>query len=232
MELNKIYNMDCLEGMREIPDKSVSMVLTDIPYGECSGFVLGGKNHSGLRQINKDNADYVAFSISDMANELMRVCSGSIYVFCGPNQFSEILNTFRNGGMTCRTCIWEKTNPSPMNGQHLWLSSVECCVFGRFPKATFNEFCKSSVWRYPCGQSNDHPTQKPVDLFRYIVRASSNLGDVILDPFMGSGTTAVAAIQEGRKFMGFEINKDYYDLANKRLRKLTGPFHIYGNIGV
>lgn len=129
MEINRIYNMDCLDGMKEIKDKSVSMVLTDIPYGECSGFVMGG-----FRQINKDKADYVDFSISDMANELIRVCSGSIYLFCGTTQFSEIIKTFRNGGMTCRICVWEKTNPSPMNGQHLWLSSVECCVFGRFQK--------------------------------------------------------------------------------------------------
>lgn len=232
MELNKIYNQDCLIGMQEIPDKSVSMVLTDIPYGECSGFVLGGKNHSGLRQINKDNADAVSFSISELVSELSRITRGSIYMFCGTEQVSDIIHEMRKNGLTTRLCIWEKTNPAPMNGQYTWLSSVECCVYARFPKATFNEFCKSSVWRYPCGQSNDHPTQKPVDLFRYIIRASSNLGDVILDPFMGSGTTAVAAIQEGRKFMGFEINKDYYDLANKRLRKLTGPFHIYGNLGV
>lgn len=227
MEINRIYNMDCLDGMKEITDKSVSMVLTDIPYGGCSGFVLGGKNHSGLRQINKDKADYVDFSISDMANELIRVCSGSIYVFCGANQLSEIFNTFRNGGMTCRTCVWEKTNPSPMNGQHLWLSSVECCVFGRFPKATFNESCKSSVWRYPCGSSKIHPTQKPIELFKRLILASSNEGDLILDPFSGSGTTAIACNQLRRNFIAFEKNEEYYKVSIKRFKEETSQISIF-----
>lgn len=222
MEINRIYNMDCLDGMKEITDKSVNMVLTDIPYGECSGFVMGS-----LRQINKDKADYVDFSISDMANELMRVCSGSIYVFCGANQFSEIINTFRNGGMTCRNCVWEKTNPSPMNGQHLWLSSVECCVFGRFPKATFNEFCKSSVWRYPCGSSKIHPTQKPIELFKRLILASSNEGDLILDPFSGSGTTAIACNQLRRNFIAFEKNEEYYKVSIKRFKEETSQISIF-----
>jgi site-specific DNA-methyltransferase (adenine-specific) len=222
MEINRIYNMDCLDGMKEIKDKSVSMVLTDIPYGECSGFVMGG-----FRQINKDKADYVDFSISDMANELIRVCSGSIYVFCGANQFSEIIKTFRNGGMTCRTCVWEKTNPSPMNGQHLWLSSVECCVFGRFPKATFNEYCKSSVWRYPCGSSKIHPTQKPIELFKRLILASSNEGDLILDPFSGSGTTAIACNQLRRNFIAFEKNEEYYKVSIKRFKEETSQISIF-----
>ena len=222
MEINRIYNMDCLDGMKEIKDKSVSMVLTDIPYGECNGFVMGG-----FRQINKDKADYVDFSISDMANELIRVCSGSIYVFCGENQFSEILNIFRNGGMTCRICVWEKTNPSPMNGQHLWLSSVECCVFGRFQKATFNEYCKSSVWRYPCGSSKIHPTQKPIELFKRLILASSNEGDLILDPFSGSGTTAIACNQLRRNFIAFEKNEEYYKVSIKRFKEETSQISIF-----
>ena len=227
MDLNKVYNMDCIKGLVEIPDKSVNMVLIDIPYGFVSH-----KIDNGLRRVNKDSADEVNFDMNTLLDELVRICYGSIYVFCGPIQFSYVAQGLIDRGMLMRTCLWGKTNPTPMNGQYTWLSSVECCVYARFPKATFNEFCKGTVWRYPCGQSNEHPTQKPVDLFRYLIRVSSNNGDTILDPFIGSGTTAIAAIQEGRKFIGFEINKDYYDLANRRLKKLTGPFHLYGNLGV
>lgn len=227
MDLNKVYNMDCIKGLVEIPDKSVNMVLTDIPYGFVSH-----KIDNGLRKVNKDSADEVNFDMDTLLDELVRICYGSIYIFCGPIQFSYVAQGLIDRGMLMRTRLWEKTNPTPMNGQYTWLSSMECCVYARFPKATFNEFCKGTVWRYPCGQSNEHPTQKPVDLFRYLIRVSSNNGDTILDPFIGSGTTAIAAIQEGRKFIGFEINKDYYDLANRRLKKLTGPFHIYGNLGV
>jgi len=226
MELNKIYNQDCLVGMQEIPDKSIPMILTDIPYGK-----LNDISESGMRKLKKGDADSVTFDLKELVNTLCKKATQTIYMFCSTEQVSTIRETMDANGMTTRLCIWEKTNPSPMNGEYLWLSSVECCVFGRFPKATFHEFCKSPVWHYPCGQSNEHPTQKPVDLFRYIIRTSSNHGDTILDPFMGSGTTAIAAIREGRKFMGFEISEQYYHLANKRLRQLTGPFHLFGNIG-
>lgn len=77
-----------------------------------------------------------------------------------------------------------------------------------------------------------HPTQKPVELLRYLIRTFTDPGDTILDNCMGSGTTAVAAVLEKRKFIGFETNKEYFDKANARLKKLTGPFRIYGNIGI
>lgn len=140
MEINRIYNMDCFEGMKAIDDKSIDLVLTDIPYGKCNG-----RNEGGIRKINKGDADEVSFSISELVAQLSCITRGSIYMFCGTEQVSIIREAMEDNGMTTRLCIWEKTNPSPMNGQHLWLSSVECCVFGRFPKATFNEFCKSSV---------------------------------------------------------------------------------------
>ena len=71
----------------------------------------------------------------------------------------------------------------------------------------------------------------PLDLFRYLVRVSSNPGDLVLDPFMGSGTTACAAAVEGRPFLGFELNPTFHQVANQRLRELTGPFKLYGDIG-
>lgn len=213
-------------GLFSIPDKSVPLVLTDIPYG-C----VSGRKEGGLRRINKDGADEVNFDLGELVDQVARVCSGSVYMFCGPNQVSRIYSGLVEHGLTCRTCFWEKTNPSPMNGEHLWLSSVECCIFGRWPKATFNEFCKSPVWRFPSGSSKIHPTQKPMDLFRYLVRVSSNPGDLVLDPFMGSGTTACAAAVEGRPFLGFELNPTFHQVANQRLRELTGPFKLYGDIG-
>lgn len=76
-----------------------------------------------------------------------------------------------------------------------------------------------------------HPTQKPLELMRYMVRTYSNPGDLVLDPFMGSGTTAVACVLEKRNFIGFELDENYFNLANKRLRDLTGPFKLYGDIG-
>jgi site-specific DNA-methyltransferase (adenine-specific) len=104
-----------------------------------------------------------------------------------------------------------------MNGEHLWLSGVECCVFGRKKGAKFHERCKNSVWRYPTVRGKIHPTQKPVDLFRYLIRTSSDPGDLILDPCIGSGTTAVAALAENRYFLGIERDEAFYRAAVERI---------------
>ena len=106
-----------------------------------------------------------------------------------------------------------------MNGDVIWLSGVELCVFGKKKGATYNYHCKNTVLRYPCGRSKVHPTQKPINLFRTLISASTKEGDVILDPFTGSGTTAIAAIKEKRHYIGMELNKEYYDIACERIKK-------------
>lgn len=213
IELDKIYNEDCLEGMKRIPDGSVDLVLTDIPYGEVN------RESNGLRTLDKEAADIVTFDLSELTQTLCRKTNGSVYIFCCTEQVSEIRKTMVNYGLSTRLIIWEKTNPSPMNGDKIWLSGVECCVFGKKSGAVFNEFCKNTVFRYPSGSSKIHLTQKPIDLFRRFVIASSNVGGVILDPFIGSGTTAIAAIKEKRHFVGFELNKEYYNKAYKRIQE-------------
>ena len=222
MELNRIYNEDCLQGMKKLEDKSVDMVLTDIPYGECNN-----KGHEEIRKISKGLADVVSFSIPELISQLSRITRGSIYIFCSIGQVSIIRKAMDDNGMTTRLCIWEKTNPSPMNGQFLWLSSLECCVFGRFSNATFNEFCKSPVWKYPCGSSKIHPTQKPLELFKRLILASSNDGDLILDPFSGSGTTAIAAKHLNRRFIAFEKNETFYQASIKRLKEETAQISFF-----
>ena len=211
--------MDCLEGMKQIPDGSVDLVLTDIPYGEVN------REDNGLRTLTKDAADIETFNLCELTKTLCAKTKGSIYMFCGINQVSDIRRTMTAEGLSTRLVVWEKTNPSPMNGEYMWLSGVECCVYGKKSGATFNLRCKNSVLRYPCGEHDIHPTQKPVDMFRYLIQASSNENDLVLDPFMGSGTTAVACIREKRHFIGFELNADYYDKACKRIdavqRQLT-----------
>ena len=222
MELNRIYNIDCIEGMKAIDDKSIDLVLTDIPYGECSG-----RNEKGIRKINKGQADVADFNVAELVSELSRLTKGSIYMFCGTEQVSDIIHEMRKNGLTTRLCIWEKPNPSPINGEFLWLSNIECCVFGRFQKATFNEFCKGSVWRCNCGSSKIHPTQKPLQLFKRLILASSNEGDLILDPFSGSGTTAIAAKQLKRNFIAFEKNKDFFESSVKRYNEETAQMSLF-----
>lgn len=206
-----LVNADCIEAMSKLSDKSIDLVVTDIPYGEVN------RKSAGLRNLDKDKADVVNFNLSDLVDDLCRLTKGSIYIFCGINQVSTIRETMTKNKMSTRLCIWEKTNPSPMNGDKIWLSGIEACVFGKFPKATFNEHCKNIVFRYPCGRNKIHPTQKPEELIERLVLASSNIGDLVLDPFSGSGTTAVVCKKTNRNFIGFELDKEYYDKAVDRI---------------
>lgn len=134
--------------------------------------------------------------------------------------------------MSTRLCIWEKTNPSPMNGDKIWLSGIECCVFGRFPNATFNEHCKNTVFRYPCGRNKLHPTQKPLELIEKLVLASSNEGDTVLDPCMGSGTTGVACKKNNRNFIGIEMDGEFYNIASRRIEVRRSKLNKGGIVSV
>ena len=209
-----VINDDSFRLFRNMPNNAVSLVLTDIPYG-----VVNRKN--GLRVYDKGIADVVDFDMDDLLDELTRVCSGTIYVFCSTEQVSEIRGGFVKRGLSTRLGIWEKTNPPPVHGQRMWLSGVETCVFARKSKAFFAEHCKNSVWRYPCGRSKRHPTEKPLRLFEYLMTVSSRPGDWVFDPFCGSGTTAEAAMIHGRKFLCVEKDRNYFDVINKRLEKYT-----------
>jgi site-specific DNA-methyltransferase (adenine-specific) len=202
---------DCLELMKTIPDGSVDMVLTDIPYGEVN------QKSSGLRKLDRGNADTCDFDLNLMVDEFVRVASGSFYVFCGTEQISVITTAFKRHKLTTRVCAWEKSNPSPMNGSKMWLSGMEFCVFARKPKATFNEHCQKALWRFPVGRSKIHPTEKPVALMSRLVAASTNEGDTILDPFMGSGTTGVACKNLNRNFIGIELDETYFNIAQERI---------------
>lgn len=142
---------------------------------------------------------------------------GSVYIFCGTEQVSLIRRTLVNNGMSTRLCIWEKTNPSPMNGKTIWLSGIECCVYGKFSGATFNEHCKNTVFRFPTVRGKLHPTQKPVKLLEYLISVSTNEGDTVFDPCMGGGSTGEACKNLNRNFVGIELNKDYFEKAKERV---------------
>jgi DNA modification methylase len=209
--LNEIVCGDCLELMKRIPDASIELILTDIPYDVVN------RKSGGLRNLDKKDADILTFDLEEFINQAHRICKGSIYIFCSTEQVSEIRGGLVSKGMTTRLCIWEKSNPSPMNGEYMWLSGVECCVFGRKKGAVFNEKCKNTVWKFASPKSKVHPTQKPSKLFEYIISVSSNESDTILDPCLGSGTSVIAAKTLGRKFIGIDISQEYCEIARQRI---------------
>ena len=209
-----IYHGDSMKIMPSLEYKGFDLVLTDIPYGVVN------RKDNGLRNLDKKDADTCTYSESDIAKQLSTICKGSVYIFCGTEQVSQLRESLVEEKMTTRLIIWEKTNPSPMNGQYIWLSGVECCVFGKHKGAVFNEHCKNSVIKFSCGRGKKHPTEKPLKMFEYLTQVSSNESDLILDPFMGSGTTLVAAKKLGRKAIGIELSKEYCDIAIQRLNEI------------
>jgi len=209
---NKVHNLDAIKLLKRLKDNSVDLFLTDIPYEKVN------KKSNGLRKLDKEKANTKTFEIKKFLNQVDRVTKGSGYIFCGKEQISQIFGYFSDKSYTTRLMIWEKKNPSPMNCQHVWMSGIEAFIYFKKRKAVFNEFYKNSVIRFPNGGSKKHPTEKPLKLFKYLIEVSSNAGDLVCDPCVGSGTTAVAAKILNRNFIVGDISDEYCKLTEERLK--------------
>ena len=209
----EIKQCDAIQLMRKLPDNHVNLLLTDIPYARVN------KPSNGLRIIDKKEANKETFDLQTFAHEAFRVTKGSAVIFCGKEQFSTLYENFDNWGATTRMIVWEKTNPMPMNGRYVFLSGVECAVHFRKKQTTFNGHCINTVFRFPNGSSKRHPTEKPLKLFTKFIHLLTNPGDLVLDPCMGSGTTAIACEQTGRHYICGDINPDYKTMTIQRLQK-------------
>jgi DNA modification methylase len=195
--------------MKALGNKSVDLLLTDIPYN-CS------QESNGLRVLDYGVWDK-DFDAEDFAWNNFRLTRGSIYVWCHETQLSFLILALRQQGFIDRPCSWVKRNPTVINGEKIWLPALELCAFGKRPAATFNAICKSAVWWLSPDTERFHPNQKPLEIIAAQIQASTNDGDTILDPFLGSGTTAVAALKLGRHFLGFEVSETYCQIARQRI---------------
>jgi len=212
MRKNYIINGNCINEMSIIGNDSVDLTLTDIPYAEVN------RKSNGLRVLDKENADILTFDLQYFLKQVTRVTKNSIIIFCGREQFSTIYTFFAQQKGTVRPIVWQKSNPSPMNGQHIYLSGVEFAVW--FKKAgakTFNAHCKNTVFKYPNGSSKLHPTEKNHNLLKELILDNSNGGDIVFDPCCGSGSHLLVAKENKRNYIGIELDKTYFDIANNRL---------------
>jgi len=242
-----------LEGMKDIPDGSVDCIICDLPYGTtaCQWDVIlpFDKLWEQYKRIAREDAPILLFSKQPFTSHLVLSNlemfryeliwektrhSNNMQLGKQPAAIHENIDVFYQKQPVFNE---QKFNVDPKyidkrksinnaiyNSEHYTGTMTRKADDGTRHSQSILPF--NSVW-----QQDMHPTQKPVDLIRYLIRTYSNPGDTILDNCMGSGTTAIAAVLEKRKFIGFETNKEYFDIANKRLRDLTGPFRIYGNIG-
>ena len=201
--------------MKDIGDDTVNLTITDIPYDAVN------RSDNGLRKLDKGKADIITFDIKDFLDSVWRVTKGTIIIFCAKEQLSGIYTYFadkqsKNKG-TVRQLVWRKTNPSPMNGQHIYLSGIENAVWFKKRGSAFNAHCKNTVFDYPNGRSKLHPTEKNHDLIKELILDNSNVGDIVFDPCMGSGSHLLVAKMEGRDYLGIELDKHYFDIATSRM---------------
>ena len=209
---NRLYHGDCMEMMKYMPDNSVNFTLTDIPYDAVN------RADNGLRNLNKGKADIITFDLELFLSNVYRITANSICIFCGKEQFSAVYKYFAGKKGTVRPVCWVKSNPSPMNGQYVYLSGVELGVwFKKRGAKTFNAHCKNSVFKYPNGKSKMHPTEKNHGLLQELILDNTSENDIVFDPCMGSGAHLLEAKNLGRKFVGCELDEGFYALAFNRL---------------
>ena len=210
----KLINSDCIKVMKSMLSESVVFTLTDIPYNAVN------RGSNGLRNLDKEEADIITFDLNEFLEEVYRITSNSIVIFYGKEQFSGIYEYFASKKGTVRPIIWEKSNPSPMNGQHIYLSGIEMAVwFKKSGAKTFNAHCKNTVFKYPNGRSKLHPTEKNHKLLEDLILDNSNEDDLIFDPCMGSGSHLLVAKNRNRKNLGVELSEKYFNIAKKRIEE-------------
>lgn len=226
LELNRIYQIDCIEGMKFIPDESINLVLTDPPYNvsQKSNFHTMGRKGVDFGDWDKE------FNLTSWIPSAVKKLKtgGSIIIFNAWRNLGLIADELERQGCTVKGMQqWLKTNPMPRNRDRLYVTKYECTVWAVKGKGwTFNrqkDTYEDGIFSYPVvnHKKRIHPTQKPVELLEEILKIHSNKGDIVLDCFMGSASTAVAAINNNRKWIGFETESEYIELANKRLDNIN-----------
>ena len=235
IELDTIYNEDCLEGMKQIPDGTIDAVICDLPYGTTHNtwdvLIPFGELWKEYHRIAKPTAPFIMFG-SEPFSSVMRMSNLKEYRYdwiWQKSQGADFLNVkrrplknFETISVFCRKraqynpqglrpCHRVKDNTSKFGNNSREWNHADSYVqeYENYPQA---------IIKYDDDPDSWHPTQKPVDLLRYLVLTYTNEGDTVLDNCMGSGTTAIACIKERRHFIGFELSKEYFDKAVRRIK--------------
>ena len=216
-----------MELLAGIPDRSVDLVVTDPPYVIHN--TRAGVSNKLCKSIQSafnelKDANIVSGFDKKILDELWRVMKApNIYIWCNKEQIFPYLDFFvEQRGCKWELLAWVKTNAMPTyNGKYL--TDKEYCLYfrrGGYCKPMSYESART-IWLQPINikdkQMYHHPTIKPLNIISTLVKNSSREGDVVLDPFMGSGTTGVACVGLKREFIGMELKQDYFEIAQRRI---------------
>ncbi len=232
----KLYNSDCMEIIKSIEDKSIDLILTDPPYiiSRDSNFNKGGGDIKKYGSISLDFGEWdkTNLDIDVLFREYYRILKpgGTLISFYDIFKFQELNEVAKKYKFKQpRVGIWNKTNAVPVNAKVNYLSNCReyFISFCKGKKAVFNSYYDKAYYEYPIVSGKErtiHPTQKPLKLMEDLIKVHSNYGDTVLDTFMGSGTTGLAAKLLNRNFIGCELDKTYFDIAKTRINEFGTVF--------
>ena len=242
-QIDKIYNEDCLEGMKRIADGAVDCIITDLPYGTTAcawdSVIPFEPLWEQFKRVTKPNAAIVLFG-SEPFSSALRMSNIGMYKYDWywrkpkgtghlnaekqPMRDVEVISVFYRQQSTYNPQFTKGEPFGNKSGKSHFVSEAGETTYGKFASGPGTRNDNPGI-RYPkqciefgvVERDTKHPTQKPVDLLRYLILTYTNVGGVVLDATIGSGTTAVAALMEKRHFIGFETNKEYFDIAQQRI---------------
>lgn len=250
MAVIELWQGDCLELMKNIPDNSVDLIVTDCPYkiiaggvtiqertDECSGILQKRVKSDGTncsnKWLKKDNNSipcavksgkmfkYNDITFHEWLPEIFRVLKNNThcYIMINSRNLKELqIEAEKVGFKFVNLLVWEKNNRTP---NKYYMQQLEFILMLRKGKAkNINNMGTSNCFKIPNIIGGKlHPTQKPVDLMKILIENSSNEGETVLDPFMGSGSTGIACINTNRDFIGIELDEEYFYIAKRRIER-------------
>ena len=228
---NNIYLGDAYKLIKDIPDKSVDLVITDPPYD------IEGIHGSGIlkpRPANQQTYNEISDSGLDkgidlkILDDFVKVMKKiNIYIWCNKSQIYDYMTYFvKERNCSFEILIWAKENPIPFCGTHYLCDKEYCLYFWEQGAAVNIPYDRGrTYWISKTNQEDKnnflHPTIKPIEFIEQLIKNSAGGGAIILDPFVGSGTTCLAAKHLGLSYIGFEINEKYYKIAQDRLQGIN-----------
>ena len=219
-----LYKGDCLELMQQIQSETIDLIVTDPPYKIITGGDSNGKNSIRPKGILSGNRELMKFipKFSEWLPECYRVLKKGTHAYFMVNStnLTEMLVEVEKTGFKIHNIlIWKKNNCTP---SQFYMKNCEYIIFCRKGKAKYINNMGGSKTVHDINNikgNKVHPTEKPAELMSIYVENSSNVKDLVLDPFMGSGSTGVACVNTFRNFIGFEIDENYFNIATKRIEE-------------
>lgn len=245
MEINKIYNEDCILGLSKLPDNSVDLIITSPPYNNFHNKRTQKNRASYWERTNivydtyddkMTDKEYMDWQIN-VINECIRVLkpTGTLAY----NHKDRILNyevlsplqwIFSTNAIFRQRVTWDRCGMQAYNPVRFFRVEEDIYLLGKQAKGfKWNKDCSKylSIWKIPPTKNTNHPCSFPDEIPKRLIEAFSEKGDLVLDPFMGSGTTAKVALEMGRNFIGFEISNKYCEMANEMIKSESNALKLF-----